>query len=80
MFQIVHFQKILEGECLNKNRLTAPLYILLDIFPSNGVLICSQKLITISKFSLFGNLQNALKIGASRVLINCENAFQVNRG
>ena len=29
MFQIVHFQKILEGQCLNKNRLTAPLYILL---------------------------------------------------
>ena len=30
MFQIVHFQKILEGQCLNKNRLTTPLYILLD--------------------------------------------------
>ena len=29
MFQIVHFQKILQGQCLNKNRLTAPLYILL---------------------------------------------------
>ena len=25
----VHFLKILEGQCLNKNRLTAPLYILL---------------------------------------------------
>ena len=34
MFQIVHFQKILEGQCLNKNRLTAPLYILLDLTPS----------------------------------------------
>ena len=29
MFQIVHFQKILEGQCLNSIRLTAPLYILL---------------------------------------------------
>ena len=28
MFQIVQFQKILEGQCLNKNRLTSPLYIL----------------------------------------------------
>ena len=27
MFQIVHFQMILEGHCLNINRLTAPLYI-----------------------------------------------------
>ena len=31
MFQIVHFQKILEGQCLNKISLTAPLYILLDL-------------------------------------------------
>ena len=31
MFQIVHLQKILEGQCLNKNRLTTPLYILLDV-------------------------------------------------
>ena len=30
MFQIVHFQKILEGQCLNIIRLSAPLYILLD--------------------------------------------------
>ena len=29
MFQIVHFQKILEGQCLNSIMLTAPLYILL---------------------------------------------------
>ena len=26
----VQFQKIIEGQCLNKNRLTAPLYILLE--------------------------------------------------
>ena len=31
MFQIVHFQKILEGHCLNKSRLTAPLYIFLGM-------------------------------------------------
>ena len=31
MFQIVHFQKILEIQCLNKIKLTAPLYILLAI-------------------------------------------------
>ena len=31
MFQIEHFQKILEGKCHNKNRLRAPLYILLDL-------------------------------------------------
>ena len=29
MFQIEHYQKILEGQCLNSIRLTAPLYILL---------------------------------------------------
>ena len=29
-FQIEHLQKILEGQCLNRIRLTAPLYILLD--------------------------------------------------
>ena len=29
MFQIVHFQKILEGQCLNRKRLATPLYILL---------------------------------------------------
>ena len=28
-FQIEHLQKILEGQCLNRIRLTAPLYILL---------------------------------------------------
>ena len=33
IFQIVHFQKILEGQCLNKNRLSAPLYILLGYTP-----------------------------------------------
>ena len=31
LFQIVHLQKILEGQCLNKNRLTAPQYILLGL-------------------------------------------------
>ena len=31
MFQIVHFQKILEVQCLNSIRLTAPLYILLGL-------------------------------------------------
>ena len=31
MFQIVHFQKLLDGQCLNRIRLTAPLYILLAI-------------------------------------------------
>ena len=30
MLQIIYFQKILEGLCLNKTGLTAPLYILLD--------------------------------------------------
>ena len=30
MLQIVHFQKNLEGQCLNKNRLTGSLFILLD--------------------------------------------------
>ena len=30
MFQIGHFQKILEWQCLKKNRLTAPLYMLLE--------------------------------------------------
>ena len=37
MFQIVQFQKILEGQCLNKNRLTAPLYNLL------ALIACMQK-------------------------------------
>ena len=32
MFQIVHFQMILEGQCLNIKRLTAPLYILLGFY------------------------------------------------
>ena len=32
MFQIIHLQKILEGHCLNKNGLTAPLYILLLVW------------------------------------------------
>ena len=31
MFQIVHFQKLLEGQCLNRIKLTAPLYILLGL-------------------------------------------------
>ena len=31
MFQILHFQKILEGQCLYRIRLTAPLYILLGL-------------------------------------------------
>ena len=33
MFQIVQFQKILEGQCLKRIRLTAPLYILLGPNP-----------------------------------------------
>ena len=37
MFQIVHFQKILEGQCLNKIRLTAPLYILLAFNLSSDI-------------------------------------------
>ena len=37
MFQIIHFQKILEGQCLNKNGLTAPLYILLDLKPTSSL-------------------------------------------
>ena len=31
MFQIEHYQKILEEQCLNSIRLTAPLYILLEL-------------------------------------------------
>ena len=32
MFQIVDFQKSLEGQCLIKNRLTAPINILLGVY------------------------------------------------
>ena len=42
MFQIEHYQKILEGQCLKSIRLTAPLYILLELcltFPPQKELV-----------------------------------------
>ena len=39
---LVHFQKILEGQCQNKNRLTVPLYIFLGstLYLCMYILIC----------------------------------------
>ena len=52
MFQIVHFQKILEGQSLlNKNMLTAPLYILL-------VFTCTNVAFSVVWFSLIVATKN----------------------
>ena len=69
MFQIIHFHRILEGQCLNKNGLTAPLYILLgidslrkDCFVDSEKLQCLNVIVFISITSCVAKIKSKNKV------------------
>ena len=63
MYVLVYLQKILEGKYLNKNRLTAPLYILLG---KTGSLTPTEKIKTVYRKGAVQSNKTQLKFVLSK--------------